>query len=167
LRVYLPATLPLVEQWLTAGAATPVDSGLGALAYAVTPTLRESYTEADLEELEHAAQVAASVGSLELLAADRGAARRRVVLAVDAPDDDVSPAPQQGRAAVRLVGATPVARWASAFIDSADAEPVVTTAVAALGPAAAGDDDARFALDEAEAHELGWYAVQELRHHLT
>jgi hypothetical protein len=166
-RVYLPATLPLVEQWLTAGAATPLDAGLGALAYAVTPTLRESYTEADIDELEHAAQVAAAVGSLQLLASDRAAPRRRVVLAIDVPDDLVAPVPQHDRAAVRLAGATPVTRWASAFIDGADAEPVVVAAVAALGPAASGDDDAQFALDEAEAHELGWYAVQELRHQLS
>jgi hypothetical protein len=34
--------------------------------------------------------------------------------------------------------------------------------VRALPAAAAGDDDAAFALDDAAAVELGWYAVQEL-----
>jgi hypothetical protein len=41
---------------------------------------------------------------------------------------------------------------------------VVNPAVAGLDAAARGDDDAQFALDEAQAHELGWYAVQELRY---
>jgi uncharacterized protein DUF6912 len=165
-RVYLPATLPLIEQWLASGAASPADAGPGALAYAVTPSLRESYAEADIDELEYAAQRAAATGSLGLLAADQAATRRRVVLAVDVPDALVSPDSLHGRATVRLVGPTPVSHWASAFIDGPDAELVVAAAVGALGAAAAGDDDAQFALDEVQAHELGWYAVQELRHQL-
>jgi hypothetical protein len=40
-RVYLPATLPLLRSWLDAGRAT------GATAYAVTPALREWYREAN------------------------------------------------------------------------------------------------------------------------
>jgi hypothetical protein len=162
-RVYLPATLPMLEEWIAAGEATPRDPHEGASAYAVTPSLREWYHDADLDELEHAATQDASVGSLELLAGAASAVLRRVVLAVDIDDQLVRPDPQQGRAAVTLAGPLPVARWASALIDDPGAESVVTAAVAALQPAAAGDDDAQFALDTAEAHELGWYAVQELR----
>lgn len=167
MRVYLPATLPLLAQWVAAGEAAPPDIGLGPLAFAVTPALRESFHEADLDELEYAAQIAASVGSLELLATDADAPRRRVVVAIDVADEHVSVAAPQGRAAVRLSGALPVTRWASALIDDADAAGVVAAAVAALRPAAEGDDDAQFALDEAEAHELGWFAVQELHHLLA
>ena len=36
------------------------------------------------------------------------------------------------------------------------------TAAEALDAADAGDEDARFAVDGAEGHELGWYASQEL-----
>lgn len=154
----------MLDRWLAAGEAAPLDAGLGALAYAVTPTLRESYREADVDELEYAAQLAAAAGSLELLASDAAASRRRVVVAVDVADDIVSLAPQQDRAAVRLTGPLPMARWASALIDAPETAAVVAAAIAALGPAAAGDDDAQFALDEAEACELGWYAVQELHH---
>ena len=35
-------------------------------------------------------------------------------------------------------------------------------AVDALPAADAGDEDAKFAVDGAEGHELGWYATQEL-----
>jgi hypothetical protein len=155
-RLYPSATLPLLGRWLAAGEATP------ATAYAVTPTLREWYREAGLDELEHAAQLDASVRSLELLAADPEAARRRVVVAADVGDDEVSPMTARGRAVVTVDRPVPVARWASALIDDPDADPVVAAAIASLAGAARGDDDAQFALDEAEAHELGWYAVQEL-----
>jgi hypothetical protein len=158
LRIYLPATVPLLERWLAAGDATP------ETAYAVTPSLREWYHEADLDELEHAASVDASIGSLELLAADPTAPRRRVVVAAEIADDLVRPASDRGRAIVTVGSSVPLARWASALVDGLDAEPVVATAVHSLAAAATGDDDAQFALDEAEAHELGWYAVQELRY---
>jgi hypothetical protein len=165
-RVYLPATVPLLTMWLAAGQIMPVDGepGTESVAYAVTPTLRESYFEADLDELEHAAQIAASIGSLELLAADPVAPRRRVVVAVEVGDHFVTPDPLRGRAVVRLVGAVPIANWASALVDDPAADDVVEAAIAGLQQAAAGDEDAQFAIDEAEAHELGWYAVQELRH---
>jgi hypothetical protein len=159
MRVYLPATLPLLRSWLAAGGAEPAGP-----AYAVTPALREWYREGDADELEAIAQVAAAGGSVELLAADAGAPRRRVVLAADADDSDVEPGNGGDRAAVRLRGSLPRSRWASGLVDGDDADVVVATAVANLGRAALGDTDARFALDEASAHELGWYAVQELAH---
>jgi hypothetical protein len=38
----------------------------------------------------------------------------------------------------------------------------VRGAVEALPAADAGDEDAKFTVDGAEGHELGWYATQEL-----
>ncbi len=61
----------------------------------------------------------------------------------------------------------PVSAWASALLDDEDAEATVSAAVTALGAAAAGDDDAAFLLDEADATELAWFGVQELRHLLA
>ena len=40
--------------------------------------------------------------------------------------------------------------------------PDVAAAADALAAADAGDDDASFTVDSAEAHELAWYATQEL-----
>jgi hypothetical protein len=157
MRVYLPATIPLLTGWLAAGEAEPAGP-----AYAVTPALREWYREGGADELEAVAAVAAAGGSVELLAADPDTPRRRVVLAVDVEDADVEPVAGGDRAAIRLGAVVPRALWASALIDAEDAHVVVATAVANLARAALGDDDARFALDEASAHELGWYAVQEL-----
>jgi hypothetical protein len=160
MRIYLSATVPQLLAWLEAG-EVPADV---SEAYAVTPTLREAYFEADLDELEHSASVDAAVGSLRLLAADPSAPRRRVVLAAEADDAAVRPVPSRGRAVVTVSAPVPVARWASALIDDPGLDVVVNPAVAGLDAAARGDDDAQFALDEAQAHELGWYAVQELRY---
>jgi hypothetical protein len=155
MRVYLPATLPLLAAWLAAGQAPP---GTGC---AVTPALREWYREGGQEEMEYAAQLAAARAALDLLADDVDAARRRVVVAADVADLDVA-ALGSPRASVTIGVPVPVSQWASAFVDDPESEAVVSAAVTSLGAAAAGDDDAAFALDEAEATELLWWAVQEL-----
>ena len=156
MRVYVPATLPLLRRWLDAGQMPP---GRG---FAVTPTLREWYREGDEEEMEYVAQLAAGRAALDLLDADPDARRLRVVVAGEVPDADVASDETGGRAAIAVGTAVPVSSWASALVDDDDAESVVSAAVTALGAAASGDDDAAFALDEAGAYELGWYAVQEL-----
>jgi hypothetical protein len=55
-----------------------------------------------------------------------------------------------------------LARLASALIDAPEAAADVRGAVKALPAADAGDEDAKFAVDGAEGHELRWYAAQEL-----
>jgi hypothetical protein len=94
------------------------------------------------------------------------APRRRAVLAVEVADADVAVAApgQSGRSAVAVRAPVPTSQWASALLDDEDADSVVSAAVTALGAAAAGDEDAAFAVDEAAALELGWYAIQELPH---
>jgi hypothetical protein len=157
MRVYLPSTVPLLREWLDAGGAAPAGS-----AYAVTPALREWYREGDIEELEHAAALLAAVASLALLAADPGAPARRVVLAVDVDDAMVVPDHDE-RGALRLREAVPTARWASALVDD-EVSDAVYAAIALLREPTASADDVDFALGEAEAVDLAWYAVQELPH---
>jgi hypothetical protein len=158
MRVYLPATLPLLREWLATGSASPVGA-----AYAVTPALREWYREGDIDELEHAASLLASVASLDLLAADPSAPLRRVVIAVDVDDAQVI-ADLNERGALHLRGEVPSARWASALVDEVDSEAVVGAAVGLLRDASATADDVDFALGEAEDTDLGWYAIQELQY---
>ena len=155
MRVYLPATLPLLSTWLAAGEAPP------GRAFAVTAGLREWYREGDAEELEYAAQTAAARGSLALLAEDPGLPRRRVVVAADVADLDVAVIGSE-RAGVSVGVPVAVDQWAAAFVDDEEADVVVSAAATALPAAETGDEDASFAVDEAEATELGWYAVQEL-----
>src|SRR5437660_384246 len=127
--------MPLLAEWLAAGQAPP-----GAAA-AVTPALREWYREGDEEELEYAAQRAGARLSLELLAAQPGVVRRRVVLAADVADADVAVV-DSPRGTVSVGAPVPRSTWASALADDEDADVVVSAAATALGAAVAGDEDA-------------------------
>ena len=163
MRVYLPATLPAL-----AGALEAAEIGPAPMqAFTVTPALREWYAQADLEELEYAALTHAARASLWLLLADPDAPRRRVVLAADVPEEQVSRDGGFGGSfeeptRVLLSAPVPLARVVSGHVDDLLAVPDVSAAVDALGAAEAGDDDAQFLVDGAEGHELMWSATQEL-----
>jgi hypothetical protein len=156
MRVYLPSTLPALADVLREGAVSPAP----VHGFAVTPALREAYASGDEEELEYIAMLAAARESLRMLRADPGAPRRRVVLAADteatwiAYDDEP--------AAVVISGPVPLAALASGHIDDPGAERDIAAAVTSIAAADAGDEDAEFAVDSAEGHELAWYATQEL-----
>ncbi|GGS65294.1 hypothetical protein AB0E75_25530 [Streptomyces griseoviridis] len=165
MRVYVPLTLPGLAEAHRSG-----HLGSGPFtAYAVTPALREWYLSDDIEELEYAALGRAALASLRLLAGDPGAARRRVVVAVDVPDGTAQGDPGRGLdpaalGQVRVAGSVPLAKAAAVHVDSSDAEADVAAAADALAAADGGDDDARFVVDGAEDHELLWYATQEVPH---
>ena len=156
MRVYIAATLRSAADLLAVKRLPPTT------AFAVTPTLREWYASGDLEELEYAALTEAARASLRLLDEDPSAPRRRVVLAADVPDADVAWAPELDRAAVHVGTAVPLAAIAAVHVDDPAAEPVVAAAADAVIAADLGSDDAQFVVDEAEGHELLWYATQEL-----
>jgi hypothetical protein len=161
MRVYLPSTMPELAGILSKGEAGPSPQR----AFAVTPALREAYASGDDEELEYVAMLAAAKQSLRLLAADPGSPRRRVVLAADVPDAQVTWQAYDDESAAVLVGdPVPVKAIASGHVDEPDAAADVTAAAEAIAAADAGDDDASFTVDSAEAHELAWYATQELQY---
>jgi hypothetical protein len=159
MRVFLPSTLPALAQFLRDGQVGP-----GPLAgFAVTPSLREAYASGDEEELEYSALTEAARASLRHLAQNPDAPPRRVVFAVDLPPEAVKPdASDDEPGRVVIAGAISLDRLDAAHVDEADAGPDVRAAVEALDAADAGDEDAQFAVDGAEGHELGWYATQEL-----
>ncbi|MEV5848073.1 hypothetical protein AB0M32_39535 [Streptomyces sp. NPDC051985] len=163
MRVYVPLTLPGLAEAHKTG-----ELGTGPfVAYAVTPALREWYLSDDMEELEYAALNRAALASLRLLAAEPGAARRRVVVAVDVPDGTATADPDRGLdpaalGEVRVTGTVALAKAAAVHVDSDDAEEDVTAAAGALAAADGGDDDAQFVVDGAEDHELLWFATQEI-----
>jgi hypothetical protein len=163
MRVYLPCTLPALTRVVTVGELGPAP----LTGYAVTPALTEWYASGDTEELEYIALTEAARASLRMLAADRAdgldVAARRVVIAVDVPEGDVSMGTDlEERARVRLVAAIPLAEIAAAHVDDLSAVEDVEAAIAALPAADGGDDDARFVVDGAEANDLLWYATQEI-----
>jgi len=164
-RVYLPSTLPRLKAALAEGTFGPAP----LTACAVTPELREWYVDDELEELEYVALTEAARVSLRLLDAelvrDPGAPARRVVLAADVEAGEVtrSGAGREAgdRATVTLLTAVPLASVVSAHVDDAEAEGSVAAAAAAVVAAELGNEDARFALDEAEGHELLWWHPSE------
>jgi hypothetical protein len=143
--VFLPSTIPALARLLEEGRL----EGVPLTAFAADPGPDE-----DVEEAEYEAMYAAAGESLALLAADSGAPRRRVVLAADMPDQVVERAGRAGRGVVRVrvTGAVPFKKLASAHVDDADA--VADVAAAVQDPASGAAED----------HELMWFAVQELRY---
>jgi hypothetical protein len=158
-RVYLPATIPLVAA-LRDGDELSRPAGA---VHAVTPALREWYIEGDEEELEYVAFSRAAQEALRLLRADPGAPRRRVVISADVPESAVKVASQDlGTSEVSLGGPVPKGVIASFHVDDREAEADVAAAANAVDEAAAGDPDAQFTVDSAEDHELLWYAPEEI-----
>ncbi|MEV0200246.1 hypothetical protein [Nonomuraea sp. NPDC050691] len=179
MRVYLPCTLSALARAVEAGELGPAP----LTGYAVTPALTEWYASGDTEELEYVALTEAARASLRLLAAERPAepggegaepvknedgsvwVPRRVVVAAEVPDGTLTAGPDlEERATVRLSRPVPMSKVAAVHVDDQYAVPDVGAAVAALPASDAGDDDARFTVDGAEAHELMWYATQEIPH---
>lgn len=159
MRIYLSATLPLLAR----AHATGHYAETGAFAHAVTPALREWYTEGDPEELEYAALLEAAEGSLRLLAADGTAPRRRVVVAAEVADSLVAPVPvEPARSTVALRGPVTAASVVSVHVDDDQAAQDVAAAARALPAAARGNEDARFTVEAADAHDLLWYDVSEI-----
>ena len=163
MRAYLPATTTILRRLVDEGALPGPHT-----AFAVTPELRRFYeiseAEADSEELEYAALLAAARASLRLIDVDPSAARRRVVVAADVPDAAVEPIddPDTDRGAVRVDAEIRVRDVASAHIDGADAEEDGRAAVNVVLEADLGSEDAQFVVAQADGHERAWYASQEL-----
>ncbi|MGH8863007.1 MAG: DUF6912 family protein [Jatrophihabitantaceae bacterium] len=157
MRVYVPSTSTDLRA-LEASGGLPAD----LTAFAVTPGLREWYLDDDIEALEYAAMLDAARASLRLLDADTTAARRRVVLALDASDASVQVRDDLDRGVVRLITTTPLARIASVHVDDADAERAVTLAADSIIAADLGDEAAQDRVDDADGFELSWYATQEI-----
>jgi len=157
MRIYLPSTTTELATLRDAESLSGPNP-----ATAVTAELREWYSDPERDELEYAALLEAARLSLRLVDADPSAARRRVVIAAEVPDEAVEPDPRGGRASVRLLRTLTLADVVALHVDGADAEPAVSAATAVVIEADLGSDDAQFLVDEADAHELGWYATQEL-----
>ncbi len=150
----------MLQQLVADGSLQP----LSGTAFAVTPTLRESYAEGDDEELAEVAIGEAALASLRLLAAESERADaelplRRAVLIADA---DATPRPDLDDAVVRVGGRVNLDQVVAAYVDNSGAEPAVKAAIAVIDDADLGDEDAEFVVGDAQDHSLAWYGTQEL-----
>ncbi|GAA2348927.1 hypothetical protein GCM10009854_28100 [Saccharopolyspora halophila] len=162
MRIYLPATLPMLQQLVADKQMQPP----GGTAFALTPALRESYASGDSEELEYAAMREASRASLRLLAAELDgdeegkATSRRVVISADV--EEVTLRPDLDYAVVKVTGQVSWRQLAAVHVDAGEAEEAVRAAAGVIDAADLGDQDAELALGDAEDHELAWFAPQEV-----
>jgi hypothetical protein len=131
-------------------------------AFAVTPTLREAYSEGDDDELAEVALREAALASLRLLAGEgvSDLPPRRAVLVADVGEATLRP--DLDDAVVRLAGPIAFDEVVAAYVDVADAEAAVLPAIEAIDSADLGDEDAEFVVGDAQDHDLAWYAAQEL-----
>jgi hypothetical protein len=138
-------------------------------AFAVTPTLRESYAEGDDEELAEVALREAALGSLRLLAVDQdnpdtpsadALPPRRAVLVADV--GAATARPDLDDAVVRVSEPVALADLVAVYVDIAAAEPAVRAAIDLIDAADLGDEDAELVVGDAQDHDLAWYATQEL-----
>ncbi|MEU0495677.1 hypothetical protein [Mycobacterium sp. NPDC006124] len=159
-RVYIPATLAMLQRLV----ADQSMHALSGTAFAVTPTLRESYAEGDDDELAEVALREAALASLRLLAAEEtgtdGLPLRRAVLVADVEGATIRP--DLDDAVVRLAGPIGVGDVVAVYVDNAAAEPAVKSAMAVVDLADFGDEDAELTVGDAQDHDLAWYATQEL-----
>ena len=150
MRVYVPATVEILQQLVADQEFDP----MSRTAFAVTPTLRESYAAGDDDELAEVAMGEAARASLRLIAGTEGDVTfRRAVVAADVDDADVKLRPDLDDSVVRLAGPVTMAQVASVHVDLEQAESDIERAAGIVDAADLGD---------AEDHELAWYAAQEL-----
>jgi hypothetical protein len=155
-RVYLPSTMVIARAVLE---SQVVPAGT---AFAVTPGVREWYVHSDVEEMEYAMLLAAARASLRLLDSQPAAPRRRLVFVAAVPDGEVVVLDDLERGAVRVTSDVPLSLVRAVHVDHHDATAAVTAAAAAVLDADLGDADAEFVVDEADGHDLLWFATQEL-----
>lgn len=161
-RVYIPATLAMLQRLV----ADRSMHALSGTAFAVTPTLRESYAEGDDDELAEVALREAALASLRLLATEGsgdgtgGLPLRRAVLVAEV--DGAKARPDLDDAVVRLAGPFGITDVIAVYVDNAVAEPAVAAAVEVVDLADLGDEDSELTVGDAQDHDLAWYASQEL-----
>jgi len=159
MRVFVPVSRVGLRAMVESGGLGPPPM----VGFAVTPALREWYATGDDEELEYVAMTLAAQACLELLAArpedDAEDPPRRMVLAVDT--DDVT-ADAEFRGEVVIDAALTTSQVAAVHADTEDATEDVAAAVAVVRSGGPRDDDERFVVDSCEAHELAWFATQEI-----
>ncbi|MCH9734232.1 MAG: hypothetical protein K0U78_06730 [Actinomycetia bacterium] len=156
----------MLQQLVAQGSLRPVNG----TAFAVTPTLREAYSDGDDDELADVALRDAALASLRLIGvldpqgAGEGLPPRRVVLEADFDDasGEITVRPDLDDAVVRLAGDIALDRVIAAYVDNAAAEPAVLAAIDVVDAADLGDEDAELTVGDAQDHDLAWYAPQEL-----
>lgn len=157
MRVFLPATLPALRRMIDNDGLQPPMFGCS-----VTPDLRAWLGTDDVEMLEYTALTDAAAESLQLLAAEPMAPRRRTVVVVEIPDAQVIPDPAAGLSAVRVTSGATMRDVVAVHVDDDEATAAVAAAADVLDAADLGDAAATALVSTVADRELLWYAAQEI-----
>ncbi|QPK79695.1 hypothetical protein G7Y31_03035 [Corynebacterium lizhenjunii] len=160
-RVYIPATFGMLVELQETGALS-ARSGWG---FALTPALKEFYTQGDEEEMAYSAFQEAAASSLRLLAIgdEDTFPHRRVVVSVDLPAQQVTPRPELGEAVVALEPAQfGVEALACIHVDIEESEAATAKAIESIDAADLGDEDAELQVGDALDNFMAYYAPHEL-----
>lgn len=161
MHVYLPATFKIAQE-LAENSQFTVRSGYG---FALTPALKEFYTEGGDEEIAEFAFDDASRASLRLLAIgdEETFPYRRVVISADVPDTQITFDPDSGESVVVLNPAViTLDQVAAIHVDVSAAEAATKAAIAVIDEADLGDEGAELTVGDALDNFLAWYDPSEL-----
>lgn len=161
MRVYLPATFEILKELHETG-SLHARSGWG---FAVTPALIELFEEGEEEEFAHFAFIEAARASLRLLAIgdQERFPHRRVVITADLPDSQITLAPEQGEAVVKLDPAQiSLDQVAALHVDVESSEAATAAAIKVIDAADLGDEDAELTVGDADDNFMAWYDTVEL-----
>lgn len=144
----------------------PIRSGV---VFGLTQAVRDFYTSGDDEELEYTAFLDAARASLRLLATEDASGakeafpNRRVVLAADIPDANLTADPTGGESVLRVAPAQlELTQLRAIHTDDEDAEAATKRAKECIDDADLGDEDAELALGDCEDNLMSWYDSKEL-----
>lgn len=161
MRVYIPATFCTLRG-LNESSVITARSGYG---FAVTPALREYYTEGDDEEIAHAAFQDAAEASIRLLAVgdEEQFPYRRVVVSVDVDEKNITFVPENGESVVKLTPAhINLVDVAAIHIDVESSEPDTKAAIEVIDASDLGEEDAELTVGDAQDNFMAWYDPEEL-----
>lgn len=161
MRVYLPATFGMLQD-LNDNGVFHARSGYG---FALTPALRDFYTEGDEEEIAHAAFQDAAEASIRLLAIgdEETFPHRRVVVSVDVDDEAITLEPEMGESVVRLSPARVERDQVAALhVDIEESEDATAKAIAVIDESDLGQEDAMLTVGDALDNFMAFYDPSEL-----
>lgn len=161
MRVYLPATFSMLQE-LVDNSQFTARSGYG---FALTPALKEFYTEGEDEDIAEFAFDDAARASLRLLAIgdEQAFPYRRVVISVDVPDSQVTLAPDNGESVVIVNPAViTLDQVAALHIDVEASEGATKAAIDVIDEADLGEEGAELTVGDALDNFLAWYDPSEL-----
>lgn len=162
MRVYLPVTFRDLDILLDVRELGPAPLDGYAVTEPLAAALAGNGRRPDDEELEFTATEDAAMASLARLVAAPEQPSRRAVLVAELDDDAVRPDPARGDSGVVVDRPVPFRTVRAVHVDDEAAEGAVAAAVRSVDPDRPSAGPEVVHRDTLAAHDLLWYATQEI-----